>query len=76
MQTVFEGDGGGYYSWSTSKSPLLVEAKLGAGKLLLHPRGFSLPHYADSAKIGYVLQVLIPLTQIVFSANVCCSIRA
>ncbi|CAK9179541.1 unnamed protein product [Ilex paraguariensis] len=55
-QTVFEGDGGGYYSWSTSKSPLLGEAKVGAGKLVLKPRGFALPHSANSAKIGYLLQ--------------------
>ncbi|KAI3788942.1 hypothetical protein L2E82_01725 [Cichorium intybus] len=55
-QTVYEGEGGGYYSWSTSESPLLKESMLGAGKLLLHPLGFALPHYADSSKIGYVLQ--------------------
>ncbi|KAL4588467.1 hypothetical protein LXL04_001358 [Taraxacum kok-saghyz] len=55
-QTVYEGEGGGYYSWSTSKSPLLQDLKLGAGKLLLHPHGFALPHYADSSKIGYVLE--------------------
>lgn len=55
-ETAYEGDGGGYYSWSTSKSPLLKDSKLGAGKLLLHPLGFALPHYADSSKFGYVLQ--------------------
>ncbi|GJR84830.1 putative 11-S seed storage protein, plant, partial [Tanacetum coccineum] len=27
-----------------------------AAKLLLHPRGLALPHYADSSKIGYVVQ--------------------
>ncbi|PSS02867.1 13S globulin basic chain like [Actinidia chinensis var. chinensis] len=53
---VFEGDGGSYWSWSSSKFPLLSEAKVGAGRLLLHPRGFALPHYADSSKIGYVVQ--------------------
>ncbi|KAM7470364.1 hypothetical protein LguiA_008547 [Lonicera macranthoides] len=31
-------------------------AKIGAGKLVLQPCGFSLPHYSDSAKIGYVIQ--------------------
>ncbi|KAK9929264.1 hypothetical protein M0R45_026368 [Rubus argutus] len=51
--TVFEGDGGGYYVWSF---PELGEANVGAGKLVLKPSGFALPHYADSAKFGYVLQ--------------------
>lgn len=55
-QTLFEGEGGAYYSWSTANSPLLSEAKIGAGKLVLQPCGFALPHYADSPKIGYVLQ--------------------
>ncbi|XP_058187767.1 12S seed storage globulin 2-like isoform X1 [Rhododendron vialii] len=54
--TVFEGDGGSYHSWSSSNFPLLGESKVGAGILLLHPHGFALPHYADSNKIGYVLQ--------------------
>ncbi|XP_052210223.1 glutelin type-D 1-like [Diospyros lotus] len=53
---IFEGDGGSYHSWSTSNFPLLAHSKVGAGKLLLHPRGFALPHYSDSSKIGYVLQ--------------------
>lgn len=55
-QTDFEGDSGGYYEWTNSKTPLLSETKLGAGKLLLHPLGFALPHYADSSKIGFVLE--------------------
>ncbi|XP_050272646.1 glutelin type-B 2-like [Quercus robur] len=55
-QKLFEGDGGSYYSWSSSEFPLLRETKVGAGKLVLQPRGFALPHYADSSKIGYVLQ--------------------
>lgn len=54
--TVYEGEGGGYYAWSTSKLPLLRESNLGAGKLLLHPLGFALPHFADSSKLAYVLQ--------------------
>lgn len=54
--TVFDGEGGGYHSWSASQSPLLSEAKLGTGKLVLHPHGFALPHYADSNKIGYVVE--------------------
>ncbi|KAJ6423380.1 hypothetical protein OIU84_024345 [Salix udensis] len=55
-QKLFEGEGGSYYSWSSSGFPMLGEQKVGAGKLLLPPRGFALPHYADSSKIGYVLQ--------------------
>ncbi|KAJ9538079.1 hypothetical protein OSB04_030812 [Centaurea solstitialis] len=55
-QTVYEGEGGAYYAWTPSKSPLLSEYKLGASKLLLHPLGFVFPHFFDSSKIGYVLQ--------------------
>ena len=54
--TVAKGNGGAYYVWSASKSPVLGQAKLGAGKLVLQPRGFALPHYADSYKIGFVIQ--------------------
>ncbi|PRQ19875.1 putative 11-S seed storage protein, plant [Rosa chinensis] len=50
---AFEGDGGGYNIWSF---PALGEANVGAGKLVLKPSGFALPHSADSAKLGYVLQ--------------------
>lgn len=55
-QKLFEGDGGAYYIWSSSDAPVLAEAKVGAGKLVLQPHGFALPHYADSSKLGYVLQ--------------------
>ncbi|CAH1426241.1 unnamed protein product [Lactuca virosa] len=55
-QTVYEGEGGAYYAWSTSKSPLLMESKLAAGWLLLHPLGFALPHFSDSSKLAYVLE--------------------
>lgn len=55
-QKLFEGDGGSYYSWPSSESPFLGQAKVGAGWLLLQPRGFALPHYADCSKIGYVIQ--------------------
>ncbi|BFG19824.1 hypothetical protein CerSpe_060980 [Prunus speciosa] len=55
-QKLFEGDGGAYYIWSSSDVPALGEAKVGAGKLVLQPNGFALPHYADSSKLGYVLQ--------------------
>ncbi|KAH7518771.1 hypothetical protein FEM48_Zijuj09G0206400 [Ziziphus jujuba var. spinosa] len=55
-QTLFEGEGGGYYAWSSKEFPFLAQAKLGAGKLVLKPNGFALPHYVDSSKVGYVLQ--------------------
>lgn len=55
-QKLFEGDGGAYYLWSSSDAPVLAEAKVGAGKLVLQPHGFALPHYSDSSKLGYVLQ--------------------
>ncbi|GKF33944.1 11S seed storage protein, plant, partial [Tanacetum coccineum] len=54
--TVYEGEGGGYYSWSPSKNPLLEELKVAAGELHLHPLGFALPHFSDSSKLAYVLQ--------------------
>ncbi|MED6131015.1 hypothetical protein PIB30_005969 [Stylosanthes scabra] len=52
-ETVIEGNGGGYYAWS---SPLLSHFNLGGGRLLLKPWGFAIPHYADVSKIGYVIQ--------------------
>ncbi|WOG84361.1 hypothetical protein DCAR_0103544 [Daucus carota subsp. sativus] len=55
-EVVFEGEDGAYYSWSPSKLPVLDESKVGGGKLVLQPRGFALPHYADSTKIGFVVQ--------------------
>ncbi|KAM2068164.1 hypothetical protein ACFX1T_044402 [Malus domestica] len=55
-QKLFEADGGAYYIWSSSDAPVLAEAKVGAGKLVLQPHGFALPHYADSSKLGYVLE--------------------
>ncbi|KAG6434618.1 hypothetical protein SASPL_106256 [Salvia splendens] len=54
--TIFEGEGGGYYAWTAAKTPVVVEAVIGAGKLVLKPQGFALPHYADASKIGYVIQ--------------------
>ncbi|KAL7605670.1 hypothetical protein Lser_V15G18339 [Lactuca serriola] len=56
-QTVYEGEEGGYYSWSISSSPLLKDSKLGAGKFHLQPGGFAFPHYVDSSKIGHVTGV-------------------
>ncbi|XP_028775492.1 cocosin 1-like [Neltuma alba] len=55
-QLMFEGDGGAYFTWSASQLPLLASNNVGAGRLLLQPQGFALPHHADSAKIGCVLQ--------------------
>lgn len=55
-QNLFKGDGGAYYIWSSSDVPQLNESKVGAGKLVLQPNGFALPHFADSSKLGYVLQ--------------------
>ncbi|RWR92906.1 glutelin type-A 1-like protein [Cinnamomum micranthum f. kanehirae] len=55
-QKFYGSDGGSYYIWSSSDVPILSEAKVGAGKLVLAPLGLALPHYADAAKIGYVLQ--------------------
>ncbi|XP_062113029.1 cocosin 1-like [Humulus lupulus] len=55
-QKIFEGEGGEYHSWSSKDFPLLPENKIGGGVLLLNPRGFALPHYADCSKIGFVLQ--------------------
>ncbi|KAF9666800.1 hypothetical protein SADUNF_Sadunf16G0266200 [Salix dunnii] len=40
----------------TTGFPMLGKERVGAGRLVLRPRGFALPHYADSSKIGYVLQ--------------------
>ncbi|KAA8545523.1 hypothetical protein F0562_020307 [Nyssa sinensis] len=56
MKGFMNGEGGSYYSWSASKSPVLSEAKVGAGKFTLQPWGFALPHYSDCSKIGYVVQ--------------------
>ncbi|KAJ9538080.1 hypothetical protein OSB04_030813 [Centaurea solstitialis] len=55
-EMVYEGEGGAYYAWTPSKSPLLSEYKLGASKCVLHPLGFAFPHFYDSSRIGYVLQ--------------------
>ncbi|WCJ18302.1 RmlC-like cupins superfamily protein [Euphorbia peplus] len=52
-QLIFDGEGGSYSVWSASE---FAETNVGGGKLVLHPHGFALPHYADSSKIGFVLQ--------------------
>lgn len=54
--TVFDGEGGAYVAWTSNNVPIFATANLGAGKLVLKHRGFALPHYADSAKIGYVVK--------------------
>lgn len=56
MQPVLEAENGSYYAWLSTEFPILSEAKLGGGLLILRPSGFALPHYADSSKIGYVTQ--------------------
>ena len=60
-QKIFDGEGGTYYSWSSTEYELLKDAKVGGGRLVLQPLGFAFPHYADSNKIGYVLQGLSTL---------------
>ncbi|OMO74254.1 11-S seed storage protein, plant [Corchorus capsularis] len=52
-----EAEGVGiYYNWAASDSPVLAQAKLAAGKLIMKPGSLALPHYADCPKIGYVLE--------------------
>ncbi|KAL3515626.1 hypothetical protein ACH5RR_022528 [Cinchona calisaya] len=53
--TVTNGEGGAYYVWTAAQFPLLSQANLGAGLLILHPHGFAIPHYEDSNKIGFVV---------------------
>lgn len=60
-EVLFEGDGGGYYTWWSSKVPLLAKTNMGAGRLVLQPQGFALPHYADISKVGYVLEGQSPI---------------
>ncbi|RWV78483.1 hypothetical protein GW17_00060545 [Ensete ventricosum] len=55
-KSIFEGAGGSYATWSGADLPLLTDAKLGGGKLVLKPLGLALPHYSDSSKVGYVLE--------------------
>jgi hypothetical protein len=55
-QPFFEGDGGGYYIWLSSQVPVLAKTNVGAGQLVLQPRGFALPHYSDSSKVCYVVE--------------------
>ncbi|KAK7293666.1 hypothetical protein RJT34_16538 [Clitoria ternatea] len=47
-EAVLKEEGEGYSSWLNSE---LGKTNLGAGRLMLHPRGFALPYYADSSKI-------------------------
>lgn len=53
---LFEGDGGSYFAWPEGEHPILVEAKVGAGKVLLRPFGLGFPRFADSSKVALVLQ--------------------
>lgn len=52
----YSGDGGAYYTWSSSELGMLEKAKIGAAKLALEKGGLALPSYSDSAKVAYVLQ--------------------
>ncbi|MBA0762226.1 hypothetical protein Gotri_024766 [Gossypium trilobum] len=54
--TFTETEAGVYYHWAAADSHVLGEAKVAAGKLVLKPQGFALPHYADCSKVGYVLE--------------------
>ena len=56
-QKIFEGEGGTYYSWSSSEYELLKEAKVGGGRLVLQPRGFAFPHYSDLIKLVMFFKV-------------------
>ncbi|XWS62813.1 hypothetical protein CRYUN_Cryun06bG0042700 [Craigia yunnanensis] len=55
-RTFIVTEGGGYYNWAAADSEVLGEAKVAAGKLVLKPQGFALPHYADCSKVGYVVE--------------------
>lgn len=57
----FEGEGGSYLKWLPSDYPLLAQTNVAGGRLLLRPRGFAVPHYADCSKFGYVLQGTLSL---------------
>ncbi|KAA0039043.1 hypothetical protein IC582_013394 [Cucumis melo] len=62
----FEGEGGSYLKWLPSDYPLLAQTNVAGGRLLLRPRGFAVPHYADCSKFGYVLQGEDGVTGFVF----------
>ncbi|CAL5214323.1 unnamed protein product [Lathyrus oleraceus] len=55
-QPLVEGDGGSYYIWLSSEVQILAETNVAAGQFILQPRGFAFPHYADSSKVGYVVE--------------------
>lgn len=56
-----------YYCWSPLKYfSLLGDTKVGAGKVVLQPRGFALPHNADSNKIAYVVEGIFTCMMHVF----------
>ncbi|KAL2935230.1 11S globulin seed storage protein 2 [Bienertia sinuspersici] len=55
-QKLTEGDGGSYYSWNSTVFPYLGHANVSGGHLIMKPRGFAFPHYADCNKIGYVIE--------------------
>lgn len=51
---IFQSDGGSLHAWP-AQSSLLSHAHVAASTLTLHPLGFALPSYSDSAQICYVL---------------------
>ncbi|XP_023552766.1 11S globulin seed storage protein 2-like [Cucurbita pepo subsp. pepo] len=55
-KAFFQGEGGSFHKWFPSDFPMIAHTKVGAGRLLLRPRGFAVPHNSDSSKVGYVLQ--------------------
>lgn len=66
----YSGDGGAYYTWSSSELEMLEKAKIGAAKLALEKGGLALPSYSDSAKMAYVLQGKVKSMKIFYL--ICC----
>ncbi|EFJ18494.1 hypothetical protein SELMODRAFT_34606, partial [Selaginella moellendorffii] len=50
-------DGGNYEFWLSAHSKMLKEARVGASRFSLNPRGLLMPKYSDSNQIFYVLEV-------------------
>ncbi|EFJ36160.1 hypothetical protein SELMODRAFT_78690 [Selaginella moellendorffii] len=49
-------DGGIYEFWLSARSKMLKEARVGASRFSLNPRGLLMPKYSDSNQIFYVLE--------------------
>ncbi|KAG2620360.1 hypothetical protein PVAP13_3NG174900 [Panicum virgatum] len=56
---TYGGEGSAYYEWSPADLPMLGVASIGVAKLSLAVGSLSLPSYSDSAKVAYVLQVIL-----------------